>query len=89
MRHKEEEHHKHYTETFVCIEQLVQQSNIRFDLLLRDAVLTLEHLNEAATHLRQSQKNSDPIMLTQLATDLCCILKHIKQKALKPCSTPS
>ena len=40
----------------------MQKSSPRCDLLLRDAILNLEqvtiHLNQAASHLRQCQKNS-------------------------------
>ena len=41
---------------------IVRESNLRFDLLLRNAVLTQKevtiHLDEAAMYLRQCQKNS-------------------------------
>ena len=57
MRHREEKHHEDYSATFDRIEQLVQKSNQRFHLPLRDASLSLEgvttHLNKAAKHLRQ------------------------------------
>jgi hypothetical protein len=62
MCDREEEHHKDYSATFDCIEQLLKKSNERFHLPLRDGPLTLEqvtiHLDEAAKHLRQCQKDS-------------------------------
>ena len=81
-------------QTFNPMEQIVQKSNPRVDLPLRDAVLTLEqvtiHLIEAAMHLRQCQKNCDSRGTT---TFLQCMIqiptywhKLSKQKAAAVCN---
>ena len=62
FRHREEKHNEDYTKTFDRIEQLVRQKNPKFSLPLRQSSLSMEqistHLDDAAKHLKQCQKNS-------------------------------
>ena len=85
MRHREEKHHEDYTAAFDRIEQLVKKSNQTFDLLTLDQVTT--HVNEAATHVRQCQKNSIELqfnrhndLLAKYDTDTNLLTKKASEK---------